>query len=84
MARMPAIWSGYSVPLRHPGSSAVRPAFADWARPNEIELPQIERWTHGVALDKPKRISRLPLEIEADHVEAGAMQSHGCTTSAAE
>src|ERR1700676_3520083 len=54
------------------------------ARPNEIELRKIKRRFERVGLDEPKRVARLRLYIDADHVKARAAQPHARAARATE
>src|SRR5205823_4469292 len=51
---------------------------------NGVERREIHRRVQSIALDEPKRIARLRLDVDANHVETGAVITDRATASAAE
>ena len=54
------------------------------ARPDEIELRQIERRVQRIALDERERVTGHRPAIDAHHIEPSAMEAHGGPAGAAE
>jgi hypothetical protein len=52
--------------------------------PDEIKLGQLNRRPGRVALDKLEGVIRLRLDIDADHIEARAVQAHRCAATTTE
>jgi hypothetical protein len=50
--------------------------------PDEVKPSEGDRCRVG--LDEGEGVARLRLDIDADHIEPGAMQSHRCATGTAE
>jgi hypothetical protein len=41
--------------------------------PDEVRSGEVNRWPKRIALDERKRITWLPLDIDADHIEASSV-----------